>query len=67
MQPNQPAPESGNTSRSHEDKDFTIDPADVEAGWKHCVKTMSEFDEKLVRGWREELNNLLIFVRRPVS
>ena len=32
-------------------------------GWKHCVKTMTVYDEKLVEGWKDELSNILIFVR----
>ena len=32
-------------------------------GWKHCVRTMAVYDEKMVGGWKDELNNILIFVR----
>lgn len=30
--------------------------------WKFCVDAMSKHDEDQVRAWKEELNNLLIFV-----
>lgn len=37
-----------------------IDPT---LGWEKVVKTMTEYDEKRVEGWKDELSNLLIFVR----
>ena len=32
--------------------------------WNECVKIMVAYDESMVKGWKDELNNLLIFVRR---
>ena len=31
--------------------------------WDQVVNTMTKYDEKMVGGWKEELGNLLIFVR----
>lgn len=33
-----------------------------EKGWNFCWQTMEKHDNKLIRGWKEELNNVLIFV-----
>lgn len=30
--------------------------------WEHVVSTMTQYDEKMVSNWKDELNNLLIFV-----
>lgn len=40
------------------------EPDSTEA-WKHVIETMAEYDEKMVAGWKDELNNLLIFVCQP--
>lgn len=39
---------------------------DATKGWKTVVDTMAEYDAKMVSGWKDELGNLLIFVR-PTS
>lgn len=31
-------------------------------GWKAVIDTMVEHDNKMIKGWRDELGNLLIFV-----
>ena len=35
---------------------------DASKGWKTIIDTMTEYDSKMVRGWKDELGNLLIFV-----
>lgn len=34
----------------------------AENSWAFCWKAMDDHDTKLMTGWREELNNVLIFV-----
>lgn len=31
--------------------------------WNYVIKTMASYDDNMVEGWKEELGNLLIFVR----
>lgn len=34
-------------------------------GWQRCLQTMTEHDNHLIDGWKEELSNMLIFVSAP--
>lgn len=40
----------------------SLKPDTVET-WKHVLATMKKYDEKMVANWKDELSNLLIFVR----
>lgn len=40
------------------------DPTDA---WDHITNTMSDYDHTMVEGWKDELNNLLIFVSNAYS
>lgn len=31
--------------------------------WEECFKLVQKFDEEMCRGWREEIDTLLVFVR----
>jgi len=31
--------------------------------WEKCFKKVKDYDEDMCEGWREEVDNLLIFVR----
>ena len=33
------------------------------SGWKIITDTMAKYDKKILGGWKDELGNLLIFVR----
>lgn len=39
-----------------------IKPDSAQA-WEKVVETMTKYDDKMVEGWKDELSNLLIFVR----
>lgn len=34
-------------------------------GWKKCLDIMDENDSSMLSGWKDELNNLLVFVCPP--
>lgn len=36
---------------------------DSDQAWEKVVKVMTEYDDKMVERWKEELSNLLVFVR----
>jgi hypothetical protein len=33
--------------------------------WEESFKLVQKFDEEMCRGWREEIDTLLVFVRLP--
>jgi hypothetical protein len=50
------------TMQHGETEPSTYRKPDFEDGWQKCVETMKDYDEKLLKGWRDELSNLLVFV-----
>lgn len=36
--------------------------AETAEGWATCLKVMTEYDGKMIKGWKEEMDGLLIFV-----
>jgi hypothetical protein len=61
-------PEKASLNAQHEPatktETSTYQKPDSEDGWQKCVETMKDHDEKLLKGWRDELSNLLVFVSR---
>ena len=34
----------------------------MEEGWAFLLESTTEYDQKQLEGWRDDLNNLLVFV-----
>jgi hypothetical protein len=52
----------GYSFRRKKAKKEHVGKEDMQEGWATCLKVMTEHDQTLVKGWREEIDGLLIFV-----
>lgn len=41
-------------------------PEEVEQSWETCSRAIRDYDNHMVRNWKEEIDTLLVFVRPPV-
>ncbi|KIP08360.1 hypothetical protein PHLGIDRAFT_88361, partial [Phlebiopsis gigantea 11061_1 CR5-6] len=51
-----PTPKHGD----HDDKSKSLD-LEVAEGWSFLLESTKEYDQKQLEGWRDDLNNLLVF------
>ena len=42
-------------------------PEEAEQSWETCSRAIKEYDNHMVRNWKEEIDTLLVFVRSPRS
>jgi len=40
-------------------------PEEAEQSWETCSRAIREYDNHMVRNWKEEIDTLLVFVRFP--